>query len=154
MATNTDRRHFLAKSLLGTAGVRRRASVLKEKILLAAVQDGTAESDETKKPKTDIPPGSLPCGKIRNVSISRLIIGSNLIAGYAHSRDLIYVSSLFQAYNTEAKVIETLELAQACGINTILCNTDVLIPVLKYTRRVRTKSRPWSASGLKMTKAR
>jgi hypothetical protein len=40
-----------------------------------------------------------------------------LIGGWAHSRDLTYVSSLFKAYNTEAKIFETLELAEQCGIN-------------------------------------
>jgi hypothetical protein len=51
--------------------------------------------------------------------ISRLIAGGNLIGGWAHSRDLIYVSTLFKAYNTEQKVYETLMLAEQAGINTI-----------------------------------
>ena len=55
----------------------------------------------------------MPCGKIGNVTISRLFIGGNLIGGWAHSRDLIYVSKLFKAYNTEAKIFETLELRRA-----------------------------------------
>jgi uncharacterized membrane protein YphA (DoxX/SURF4 family) len=63
--------------------------------------------------------GVLPKGKIGNHEISRLIMGGNLIGGWAHSRDLIYVSSLFRAYNTEKKVFETLTLAEKAGINTI-----------------------------------
>jgi hypothetical protein len=63
--------------------------------------------------------GTLPKGKIGKHEISRMIAGGNLIGGWAHSRDLIYVSTLFKAYNTEKKVYETLILAEQAGINTI-----------------------------------
>ncbi len=63
--------------------------------------------------------GELPKGKIGNHEISRLVMGGNLIGGWAHSRDLLYVSSLFKAYNTERKVYETLMLGEEAGINTI-----------------------------------
>ncbi len=63
--------------------------------------------------------GELPMGKIGKHEISRMIAGGNLIGGWAHSRDLIYVSTLFKAYNTEQKVYETLLLAEKAGINTI-----------------------------------
>ncbi len=63
--------------------------------------------------------GELPKGKIGKHEISRLIMGGNLIGGWAHARDLIYVPSLFKAYNTEKKVYETLMLAEKAGINTI-----------------------------------
>jgi uncharacterized membrane protein YphA (DoxX/SURF4 family) len=54
--------------------------------------------------------GELPRGKIGGHEISRIIMGGNLIGGWAHARDLIYASSLFRAYNTERKVYETLML--------------------------------------------
>lgn len=63
--------------------------------------------------------GELPKGKIGKHKISRMIAGGNLIGGWAHSRDLIYVSNLFKAYNTEQKVYETLMLAEKARINTI-----------------------------------
>ena len=63
--------------------------------------------------------GELPKGKIGKHEISRLIAGGNLIGGWAHSRDLGYVSTLFKAYNTEQKVYETLMLGEQAGINTI-----------------------------------
>lgn len=112
---------------------------IEENILLAAARDGEARTGPSAKPKTDIPPGSLPCGKIGNVSISRLIMGGNLIGGYAHSRDLMYVSKLFKAYNTEAKIFETLELAQACGINTIQVSSAAHDPIFKYNQHRATK---------------
>jgi uncharacterized membrane protein YphA (DoxX/SURF4 family) len=63
--------------------------------------------------------GTLPKGKIGRHEISKLVMGGNLIGGWAHSRDLLYVPSLFKAYNTERKVYETLMLAENAGINSI-----------------------------------
>jgi hypothetical protein len=130
MAHKTDRRCFLARGVAGAAGVGAALTSIEENILEAAVEDGTAGST----PKTDIPPGSLPCGKIGDVSLSRLFIGGNLIGGWAHSRDLAYASQLFKSYNTEAKVFETLDLAQACGINTIQMDPQCWAVVEKYNK--------------------
>ncbi|MFZ0426791.1 MAG: DoxX family protein [Acidobacteriota bacterium] len=63
--------------------------------------------------------GELPKGRIGDHEISRLVLGGNLIGGWAHARDLIYVSSLFRAYNTERKIFETLMTAEAAGVNSI-----------------------------------
>jgi uncharacterized membrane protein YphA (DoxX/SURF4 family) len=63
--------------------------------------------------------GTLPKGKLGKFEISRLVMGGNLIGGWAHSRDLIYVPALSLAYNTEQKIFETLMLAEKAGINTI-----------------------------------
>jgi len=51
--------------------------------------------------------GKLPEGTLGGHNISRLIMGCNLISGFAHARDLKYANSLFKAYNTEKRVIET-----------------------------------------------
>jgi hypothetical protein len=61
----------------------------------------------------------MPQGKIAGQEFSRLIMGGNLIAGYAHSRDLPYVSTLMRRYNTPGKIRETLELAEGLGITAI-----------------------------------
>ncbi len=140
MAAKTDRRCFLARGVIGAAGIGAAYGSIEEGTLQAAMQDGTAAAETaTKKPLTDIPAGSLPCGKIGNVSLSRLMIGGNLIGGWAHSRDLMYASKLFQAYNTEAKVFETLELAQACGVNTIQLDPACWPVVTKYNQNRATK---------------
>jgi hypothetical protein len=79
-------------------------------------------SGATLKPETaslDDLKGELPKGKIGDQELSRLILGGNLIGGWAHGRDLIYSSALFKAYNTEQKIYETLALAEKAGINTI-----------------------------------
>jgi uncharacterized membrane protein YphA (DoxX/SURF4 family) len=72
--------------------------------------------------------GKVPTGKIKDITLSRLIIGGNLISGFAHSRDLIYVSSWLKKYFTDEKVIETLWLCQAAGINTAIfrCDEDTI----------------------------
>jgi uncharacterized membrane protein YphA (DoxX/SURF4 family) len=61
--------------------------------------------------------GDLPKGKLGNFSMSRMIMGCNLMSGYAHARDLQYANTLFKAYNTEQKVLDTFHLAERAGIN-------------------------------------
>ncbi len=138
MSDKTDRRSFLNKALLGAAGVGAAAS-LEEHTLLAAIDQGQASpplgQGLPQVPKPDVDPASMPCGKIGNVTISRLFLGGNLIGGWSHSRDLIYVSKLFKSYNTEAKIFETLSLAEQCGINTLLIDPGDWEPVLKYKQR-------------------
>ncbi len=132
MPKKTDRRSFLNRTLLGAAGVGATAT-FEERILLAAVEEGKAD---TPRPKPDVDPKAMPCGKIGKVSISRLFLGGNLIGGWAHSRDLLYVSRLFKAYNTDQKIFETLELAEQCGINTVLID-PVSQNVLERYRKER-----------------
>lgn len=83
--------------------------------------------------------GTLPKGKIKDHEISRLVLGGNLIGGWAHSRDLIYVSSLFKAYNTEKKIYETLMLAEEAGINTINIGFPTNALIAKYKRMTGSK---------------
>ena len=69
--------------------------------------------------------GSLPQGKLGNMNISRMIMGCNMMSGYAHARDLLYANTLFKAYNTQEKVIETFHLAEMAGVNaTFIQNPD------------------------------
>lgn len=113
MADKNDRREFLTRTVLGTAGAAAALS-LEERILLAALQEGAPQG--TQAPADDRP---MPYGQIGKLKISRMIIGGNLIGGWAHSRDLLYVSRLFKAYNTDEKVFETLALCESHGINTV-----------------------------------
>jgi hypothetical protein len=160
MADKIDRRCFLARGVVGAAAGAAAYSSVEENTLLAAMQDAAAQTSpsKTEKPKTDIPPGSLACGKIRNVSLSRLFLGGNMIGGWIHSRDLMYASKLSMSYNTEAKVFETLELAQACGINTIQLDPACWGPVTKYNQHRSTKIQtmvciPFSDDKAKMSEA-
>jgi hypothetical protein len=65
-------------------------------------------------------PKSMPSAQIGGLSLSRLISGSNLISPNMHARDLLYMNTLAGRYNTEQKVIDTLQKCEACGVNTIV----------------------------------
>lgn len=125
MSGNVDRREFLKSSLMGSA-VALSALSLEEKALLGAAK-GTA----AKRPTGQGVEG-LPMGKIGDVTISRLICGGNLIGGYAHSRDLVYVSSLLKQYFSDEKIFETLEICEENGVNTINAGTSSLPVLRKY----------------------
>jgi len=62
---------------------------------------------------------AMPQGKIGELTFSRMILGGNLLTHYTHSRDLKYVYSLTEHYNTDEKIMETLALAEKFGINTV-----------------------------------
>jgi hypothetical protein len=78
--------------------------------------------------------GDMPMGQLGKLKVTRLIVGGNLTSGFAHSRDLIYVSGLLRQYFTEAKVFETWELCEQCGINTAILRLDehVIGLITKY----------------------
>jgi hypothetical protein len=67
---------------------------------------------------------SVPTGKIGKVTIGRLIIGGNQFSGWSHSRDLKYLRELFTAYATEKKIMDTLQLAEENGVNTIITSSS------------------------------
>ena len=83
--------------------------------------------------------GELPKGKLGKYDISRLIMGGNMIAGHAHARDLLYVTNLFKAYNTERKIFETLMLCEQAGINSVNCSFVALPEILKYKKATGSK---------------
>ncbi len=77
--------------------------------------------------------GTLPMGVLAKgkAPISRLIMGTNHLSGNAHARDLVYAKSLFKAYNTEKKIIETYMLADKAGVNLFF-----LTPLLKQYKKM------------------
>jgi uncharacterized membrane protein YphA (DoxX/SURF4 family) len=78
--------------------------------------------------------GRLPYGRIGELGLSRMILGGNLIGGWSHARDLIYVSKLVRAYHHRDKIFETLALAERCGINAILTNPLLAEVINAYWR--------------------
>ncbi len=118
---------------------RKRGWVSFEEENLTAKTDGLSGASLMAAKQIDIKElkGQVPAGKIKDVVISRMIAGGNLISGFAHARDLIYVSSWLKTYFTDEKVIETLWLCEACGINTAILRTDEnTIRILdKYRKR-------------------
>jgi len=113
MAEQVNRRDFLKTSMAAAAGA-------------AYVADSGRAANpqaEIRNPPSEAPGANgMPMGRIKNLKISRLISGGNLISGWSHSRDLIYVHSLMDNYNTEKKVLETLALLEENGVNTIIAD--------------------------------
>jgi hypothetical protein len=122
MSDKFNRRKFLKTSIATSAAA---SLSLEEKILLAKQNDPNQLT-----PKA--PVNELPKAKIGDVTLSRLIAGGNLIGGWAHGRDLLYVSNLLKEYNTEEKIFETLQLCEQNGIDSILINPSCLNVVNKY----------------------
>lgn len=110
-----DRRGFLRRSIAASAGAAVGMS-FEEQNLSAQMAGNSSKSPGR------ISENELPFGKIKHLKVSRVFCGGNLIGGWAHSRDLVYVSELVKAYHTDEKVFETLELAEENGINAILTN--------------------------------
>lgn len=79
--------------------------------------------------------GQIPMGNIKGLPFSKLILGGNLLSGWAHSRDLIYVSQLVKAYHQKEKIFATLLLAEKCGINTLLTNPILCSLIDEYWKR-------------------
>ena len=115
MSKELNRRDFLKKTIVGSAAVTSALS-LEEKALLAAAKKPAGPTADAVK--------GMPTGKIGKVKISRLICGGNLTNGYAHSRDLTYVSDLLKQYFTDEKVMETYEISEENGINTVIANNN------------------------------
>jgi hypothetical protein len=109
-----NRREFLQTSVLAATG--------------AAVTMNSLGADAPPSPPagaaaTAMPPRfhkGMPTGKLGKLTVSRLFIGCNQVSGYAHCRDLRYVSRLMRAYQTDEKVLDTWSLCEQHGINTLL----------------------------------
>lgn len=138
MAEDLSRRSLLRKSVITSAAAL--GLSLEEKALLARL---------TKKSTEPAARGfteGLPMGRIGDVKVGRLLVGGNLISSFAHSRDLIYVSSLLKNYFTDEKVMETLEICEETGINTaILRVDDHCIRILDKYRNERGGKIQWIA---------
>ncbi len=131
MSEKMNRRNFLKKTLAASATAPLILS-FEEKALLAA------KSNYSKSPEKKTASMKIPTGKIKNVEITRLIVGGNLTSGFAHSRDLIYVSSLLRHYFTDDKIFETWQLCEENGINTAILRLDnqVIRLINKYWHEV------------------
>ena len=110
MTRRISRRDFVKSSLLASAAAP------------LALQGQPAATPGSAKSAAE--GRGIPKGRIGSLELSRLIMGGNLIAGWAHSRDLHYVSTLMRRYNTPQKIRETLELGEQNGITAI--NTWVM----------------------------
>jgi len=122
MSENLNRRGFLRKSAI-TPVVGALGFSFEEKALLAR----TAQNPAAETPRGAVQ--GLPTGKIGTVKI-------------AHSRDLIYVSSLLRNYFTDEKVFETWEICEETGINTAILRLDDHV--------IRLTNKYWNERGGKL----
>ncbi|MDR0869974.1 MAG: hypothetical protein LBN39_04195 [Planctomycetaceae bacterium] len=132
---NPERRKLFGKILAGGAAfaagttiLSTEEQVLAEKLAEEAKKNGAKDVEvdalsgasrthtnwgklsDLKKPMTK--------ATIKGIDFSRMMIGGNLIGGWAHARDLLYASDLVKAYHTREKIVATFKMAEACGINT------------------------------------
>lgn len=128
MPDKINRRKFLSAGMLAGAAAAGFTSI-EEKILLAAMKEGIDVNKDKQKSQTGT---KIPMGKLGNLEISRLISGGNLLSGWCHERDLLFVSELAQAYLTRKKQFDTLELLEENGVNAIVLDMVQLEITNKY----------------------
>ena len=142
MADKHTRRDFVKGAISAAAGASLAMS-LEEQALLAQAQGPVDAKREKLEPNSK---ATLPTGTLGKLKISRIILGGNLIGGWAHSRDLLYVSDLLKHYFTEAKIIETLGIAEAHGVNCINTHPNSGPLLQKYREKLGGKIQ-WIAQG-------
>lgn len=111
----SDRRSFLASSVLTG-------------LALAGIADAQPN------PPAPGPNADLPTGTLDEVQVTRLIAGGNLLSGWCHQRDLLFVRDLAAAYLTEQKQFDTLQLIEQSGINTIMIDPLQQPIIAKYKK--------------------
>jgi len=139
MSRSLDRRDFIKKSLLTPAAGALAMHNTQNRVMAggAAGQSGAAQ----KMPASE---AELPMGRIKDLKISRILLGGNLLTHFTHSRDLKYVYNLTAHYNTEEKIFETMALAEAHGVNTLVIHTAPgVVSMLKRYRNVHGGKIQW-----------
>lgn len=141
-ADSLDRRSFLKLAGAGAVAVA----------VPQTAQAVTPAAASTVPPSTPKAAGALPMGKIGDLELSRLMLGTNHITFYMHSRDLRYVNDLSRRYNTDEKIIETFAVAEANGVNTFMTHSDAKIEKLfkeyrdKHGGKMKWIVAPWISS--------
>jgi hypothetical protein len=132
-----NRRDFLKTSALATLGSAA-ALNLGEKQLQAT----TAKESTVTMPQTFHK--GLATGKLGTLNVTRLFLGSNQVSGYSHSRDLKYVGRLMQEYQTDERVLNTWQLCEEQGINTVLSDPfEKPVRLMKRYRQERGGKIQW-----------
>ena len=138
-----SRRGFIEKSLL-VSGAAAGLGLGGLPLPVSAKED-SAKADSG-RPVANPPAQGLPTGTIGKLKISRLICGGNPFAGFAHSRELIYVNALMQHYFTPERVMDTLQLCEENGVNATVMRCDEhIIGVINRYRKERGGKIQWIA---------
>ena len=108
-----SRREFLKTSALAALGSAAALNCGEKPVLAAPAGASTIIMPQTFH-------NGFPTGKLGPLDVTRLFLGCNQVSGYSHSRDLEYVGRLMQEYQTDERVLNTWQLCEEQGINTIL----------------------------------
>ncbi|MHB8973037.1 MAG: hypothetical protein ACYC3X_07025 [Pirellulaceae bacterium] len=135
MTHEINRRTFVQQSVLASAGAALAMS--------AAAQPAAAQPQETPAAAPPTATADMPRGKIKDLEISRMLLGGNLLSHYTHSRDLKYVYALAKNYNTDEKVLQTLAVAEEHGINTVVVHNVRSVIGLLQKHRQRGGKMQW-----------
>jgi len=118
----------------GYAFLRKHSRVFERENLEAqpdAVTSATVKTFEFADIK-DLKKPNAHFAKIGDVTLSRMMLGGNLIGGWAHARDLLYTDKLVKAYHNDWRVFRTFRMAEECGINTIMTNPALMRVIGDY----------------------
>ncbi len=137
MSNLHNRRDFLKTSALATLGSAA-ALNLGEKQLPAT----PAKESPVTMPQAFHK--GLATGKLGTLTVTRLFLGCNQVSGYSHSRDLDYVGRLMQEYQTDDRVLNTWQLCEEQGINTLLSDPfEKPVRLMKRYRKERRGKMQW-----------
>ncbi|MFC1604792.1 twin-arginine translocation signal domain-containing protein [Planctomycetota bacterium] len=136
MSQSIDRRDFIKKSLLTPAA----GALAMHTTQNQALAGGAAKQSRAAQ-NFPVSEADLPMGRIKDLKISRILLGGNLLTHFTHSRDLKYVYNLTAHYNTEEKIFETMAMAEAHGVNTLVIHTapGIMSTLKKYRYKLGGK---------------
>ena len=135
MSRGIDRRKFFlggaSLAALGVSAAYTKAARSKDVVRTSGPEIGAF------RPERDLAGLTHPIdqyAKIGNVRLSRLILGGNMIGGWAHCRDMTFYDKLVKAYFADERVFRNFRIAEACGVNTILTNPALMRVINRYWR--------------------
>lgn len=134
MTDHHNRRDFLKNSALAALSG---AAALKPAVFAAAAGAAPFPMPQTFHK-------GFPTGKLGTLQVSRLFLGCNQVSGYSHSRDLHYVGRLMREYQTDERVMDTWQMAEELGINTVLSDPfEKPVRIMQRYRKERGGKIQW-----------
>ena len=135
MSGNQSRRDFLKNATCAAAG---------SAAVLSSIGNTTTAEPVPSLVMPQTFHKGIPTGKLGNLYVTRLFLGCNQVSGYAHSRDLNYVHRLMNEYQTDERVLNTWQLCEEQGINTVLSDPfEKPVRLMKHYRKERGGKIQW-----------
>lgn len=133
MSDHHNRRDFLKNSALAALG----AAALQPESFAAPAGAAPIAMPQTFHK-------GFPTGKLGTLQVTRLFLGCNQVSGYSHSRDLPYVGRLMREYQTDERVMDTWQMAEELGINTVLSDPfEKPVRIMQRYRKERGGKMQW-----------